>query len=101
MQIYLPADFDQLYAAGYHKDPANLPAWLSDTSPVQKRPLTKKDLSDFTYDEIRKVCCCVLKRNHRKSLPNAIERMLANWDGSEDSMANVAMRAFGVEAYEK
>ncbi len=101
LQIYLPADFDQFYEAGYHKDPANLPAWLSDTSPVQKRPLVKKDLSDFTYDEIRKVCCCVLKRNHRKSLPNAIERMLANWDGSEGSMANVAMRAFGVEAYEK
>ena len=29
---------------------------------------------------------------------HAIERMLANWNGSENS---VAMRAFGAKAYEK
>ena len=94
VHVYLPADFDQFYETGYHKDPANHPAWLLDTSPVQKRPLTKKDGTDFTPDELRKVYCWYAKREGWKSLPDGIEQMLTDWTGDEQNMVGVAIRAF-------
>ena len=94
VHVYLPADFDQFYEIGYHKDPANHPAWLSDASPVQKRLLTKKDGTDFTPDELRKVYCWYAKREGWKSLPDGIEQMLTSWTGDEQNMVGVAIRAF-------
>ena len=94
VHVYLPADFDQFYETGYHKDPANHPAWLLDASPVQKRPLTKKDGTDFTPDELRKVYCWYAKRKGWKSLPDGIEQMLTSWTGDEQNMVGVAIRAF-------
>ena len=94
VHVYLPADFDQFYETGYHKDPANHPAWLLDTSPVQKRPLTKKDGTDFTPDELRKVYCWYAKREGWKSLPDGIEQMLTDWTGDEQNMVGLAIRAF-------
>ena len=94
VHVYLPADFDQFYEIGSHKDPANHPAWLSDASPVQKRLLTKKDGTDFTPDELRKVYCWYAKREGWKSLPDGIEQMLTSWTGDEQNMVGVAIRAF-------
>ena len=36
LQIYLPADFDQLYAAGYHNDPANPVSYTHLTLPTKR-----------------------------------------------------------------
>ena len=76
VMLDLPADFHEFCRQGYHKDPANRPAWLSDISPIRKRLVTCPDGSDFTADELRKMNCWFSRRHGRASLPKFIEKNL-------------------------
>jgi hypothetical protein len=89
--IYLPVDFDELVRTGYHENPLNSPAWLSDGVPVRAEAVAKQD---FTLDELRKIYCWSAKRHFLPSLPNAIEDELRRWQGEEFQPVGKAIREF-------
>lgn len=73
VRLNLPWLFAELVASGFADDPANRPNWLSDGTPVRKRPYSGPRAAGFTDAELCKIYCWYGHQNGWFLLPDAVE----------------------------
>jgi hypothetical protein len=73
VRLNLPWLFADLVRGGFADDPANSPRWLSDATPVGKRPYVGPRAASFSDDELCKIYCWYGHQNGWFLLPDAVE----------------------------
>jgi hypothetical protein len=82
VRLNLPQNFAQLVMQGFAEDPANTPGWLSDPSPVRKRPHAGRRAAAFSDAELCKIYCWYGHQNGWFLLPDAVEDAAAGFRAS-------------------
>ena len=97
VRVYVPLKFAALAKKGFLDDIANSPKWLSDATPVLRKPATTSRGGGYSDDELRKLFCYQAQQRGWNSLPDRAENSLAELRGLGAGALHFAVREWGTE----